>query len=186
MALGFIRAARAGAVDDSLRAVAASIAAAGGCVAGTVPRAGIAAGAHPCDRDLIDLQSGQTVKIHQALGAGSAGCRLDAGALEAIVQTVGQGMVAARPDLLIVNRFGKLEAMGRGFVPVIAAALDAGIAVLVGVNDLNLAAFTAFAEDTGHELPDDAAAILDWLATFTAAAGANLPPAPERISPPGP
>ena len=186
MALGFIRAVRAGAVDDCLRAVAASLAAAGGCVAGTVPRAGSAAGAHPCDRDLIDLQSGQTVKIHQALGAGSAGCRLDAGALEAIVQTVGQGMVAARPDLLIVNRFGKLEAMGRGFVPVIAAALDAGIAVLVGVNDLNLAAFTAFAEDTGHELPDDTAAILDWLATFTAAAGADLPPAPGRISPPGP
>lgn len=183
MALGFIRATRVGAVDDNLRAVATHLAARGATVAGTVPSAAAAAGAHPCDRELIDLQSGRAVQIHQALGTGSVGCRLDADALEAAVQVVRQGMAAARPDLLVVNRFGKLEAMGRGFVPVIVAALETGIPVLVGVNDLNRDAFAAFAEDTAQELPDDAKALLRWFATAALAAGPDWPvvPAPARV-----
>ena len=57
---------------------------------------------------------------------------------------------------------GKHEAEGRGFVPLIAEALARDIPVLLGVSDLNRAAFDAFAVGAATPLPADQAAILDW------------------------
>lgn len=57
------------------------------------------------------------------------------------------------PDVLIVNKFGKQEAEGEGFRPVIAAALAVGIPVLVGLNTLNAPAFRSFASGLAVELP---------------------------------
>lgn len=74
-------------------------------------------------------------------------------------------LTAGRLDgagLLIVNKFGKLEAAGRGFVPVIAEALDRGLPVLVGVNAQNLPAFLDFAGELARELPPDATAVCAW------------------------
>jgi hypothetical protein len=66
-------------------------------------------------------------------------------------------------DLLVINRFGKLEELGRGFCPVIAEALAHGVPVLVGVNDLNRAAFDVFAGGLAIELPDDVGPAVDWM-----------------------
>jgi hypothetical protein len=81
--------------------------------------------------DVRVLPNGPILRISQNLGSVSKGCRLDPAALEAAV-----GLVEARldpnVDLLIINKFGKHEADGRGFRTVIAAALDLEIPVLVG------------------------------------------------------
>jgi len=63
---------------------------------------------------------------------------------------------------VVVNKFGKQEGAGRGFVPVIAAALERGLPVLVGVNRLNLPAFEAFAGGLAEGLPADPALIASW------------------------
>ena len=60
-------------------------------------------------------------------------------------------MVAARltrtTDLLIINKFGKQEAAGRGFRDFIAAAMAEEIPVLIAVAPELVAAFTGFAGD---------------------------------------
>ncbi|MGB3316759.1 MAG: DUF2478 domain-containing protein [Albidovulum sp.] len=114
-----------------------------------------------CDMDLHILPGGPVINITQDLGANARGCRLDAGALENAVAAVSTRL-AAGADLLILNKFGKHEAEGRGFRPVIAEALERGLPVILGVNALNLAAFHDFAGDLGEVLPADPTPIVDW------------------------
>lgn len=83
--------------------------------------------------------------ITQRLGSGAQGCTLDPGALEHAVARVSQRLPGA--DLLIVNRFGKQEAAGRGFAPLIATALGQGTGVVISVPPAHLAAFNSFAGD---------------------------------------
>lgn len=81
--------------------------------------------------------------ISQDLGPGAGGCRLDPAALEQSVQQVAAAL--PRADVLFVNRFGRQEQAGRGFVPLIADALDAGKPVVIAVAQEKRAAFDAFA-----------------------------------------
>lgn len=67
-------------------------------------------------------------------------------------------------DLLIVNKFGKQEAAGRGFRSVIAAALEAGADVLVGVNAMNLGALAAFTGDAARAVAPDEESLMRWIA----------------------
>lgn len=65
-------------------------------------------------------------------------------------------------EVLIVNKFGKREAEGKGLVPVIAEALDMGLPVLIGVTGLNLAAFLPFAGEEVAALPSEPTLIANW------------------------
>lgn len=114
----------------------------------------------PCDMDVRVLPEGRILRISQALGQSARGCRLDPSALETAAGLVSASL-AEGADILIVNKFGKHEAEGRGFRPLIGQALAEGCAVLVGVNDRNLSGFLAFAE--GMEQPVAPEAALDWL-----------------------
>ncbi|OOY13760.1 hypothetical protein BMG00_08365 [Thioclava marina] len=116
---------------------------------------------HACDMDIQVLPDGPVLAISQALGGGSRGCRLDPAALEASVAAVSRSL-AGGADLLVVNKFGKMEAEGRGFRPVIAEAIFQGIPVLVGINGLNEAAFDAFTGGYGCRLPFSLKAIDEW------------------------
>jgi hypothetical protein len=68
-----------------------------------------------------------------------------------------------RPDILIVNKFGKHEAEGRGFASLIADVLEAGIPVLVGVNGLNRELFARYAGGLAEMLDPDIATVRSWL-----------------------
>jgi hypothetical protein len=113
-----------------------------------------------CDMDLLILPQGPVVRISEDRGDLARGCTLDPGALEQSVAEVQQRLSGS--DILIVNKFGKREAEGKGLVPVIGDAVDLGIPVLVGVNGLNLAAFLAFAGDEAVALPTDIASVIQW------------------------
>ncbi|WP_114964739.1 DUF2478 domain-containing protein [Alkalilacustris brevis] len=129
-------------------------------LAGTVQDNPVRADRAKCDMDVHVLPDGPVLRISEDRGAQARGCRLDAGALEAAVAATLNRLDAA--ELLIVNKFGKQEAEGRGFVPAIADALDRGLPVLVGVNPLNHAAFHRFAAGMVHDLPADPAVIVAW------------------------
>lgn len=161
MKLAYVSLNGRGATDACLADAVALMRAAGLALAGTVqtnpPREGRAV----CDMDLHVLPGGPVLRISQDLGAGARGCRLDSGALEEAVARSARRLV--RAEALVVNKFGKTEAEGRGFVPVIAEALERGLPVLVGVNALNLEAFLAFAGDLAMALPADPARVAAWV-----------------------
>jgi len=114
-----------------------------------------------CDMDVQVLPNGPTIRISQSLGRGAKGCRLDPSALEQAVALVSAGLDTA-PQLLVVNKFGKHEAEGRGFRPVIGEALMRGIPVLAGVNTLNHDAFIEFTQGMGQRLSAEPDALDNW------------------------
>lgn len=116
----------------------------------------------PCDMDVKVLPDGPVIRISQDLGAEAKGCRLDTAGLEAAVGHVEAGM-SAGADVLIVNKFGKHEAEGRGFRTVIGAALANDIPTVIGVNQLNFDAFLDFTGGLAEHLPADATVLESWI-----------------------
>lgn len=107
------------------------------------------------------LPDGARRNVSMDLGPGATGCRLDVAALEAAVMIVHERLPGAKG--LLVNKFGKQEAVGRGLVAAIVEACDRGLPVLVGVSPQWRDAFLSFAEGRAIELPADEACVLDWL-----------------------
>lgn len=130
-------------------------------LAGTVQRDVPRPGRSQCDMELVVLPKGPVFRINQDRGEAARGCRLDGGALEEAVVAVSAQMPQARA--LIVNKFGKLEAQGRGYVPLIADAVARDLPVLIGVNGLNLPDLLDFCGEMATTLAADAGQISDWL-----------------------
>lgn len=129
-------------------------------LAGTVRVRPADLGGHPCDMDLRVLPDGPEFRISQPLGPDAKGCRLDGGVIEAVAFTVEARLSSA--DLLIVNKFGKQEAQGRGLCPAISIAMEMEIPTLVGVNEMNAAEFHAFSDGIAEALPPELRAIHAW------------------------
>jgi nucleoside-triphosphatase THEP1 len=115
-----------------------------------------------CDMDVKVLPDGPMIRISQSLGPEARGCRLDPEGLESAV-----GHVASRleqgADVLIVNKFGKQEADGRGFREVIGEALASGIPVIVGVNGLNHERLMEFCGEFAERVDAEVEALLAWV-----------------------
>jgi nucleoside-triphosphatase THEP1 len=124
--------------------------------------------AGPCDMDVKVLPDGPAIRISQSLGREARGCRLDPAALERAVGLV-ETRLASGSDCLIVNKFGKHEAEGRGFRTAIAEALSADVPVLVGLNPLNAEAFHQFSGGLATELPPNVEDLVHWMFSVTAA-----------------
>lgn len=159
--LGYVVSQSAGQGDALLAGVATRLQALGWRLAGAVQMNVVFDPARPCHMDLQVLSGTEVVRISQDLGVGAAGCRLDAQSLEQAVGLVGAALRAA-PQMLIINKFGKQEADGRGFRPLIGEALQMGVPVLTSVSGANLAGFEGFAGDLGKALPPELAAVLKW------------------------
>jgi glycosyltransferase involved in cell wall biosynthesis len=108
------------------------------------------------------LPAGEVVGISQRLGAGASGCRLDPDGLERAVAAGLARLAAEGADVVIVNKFGKQEAEGRGFRTLIAEALAAGIPVLTSVAPEQSDAFARFAEGLAEPVPSQTEAALAW------------------------
>ncbi len=128
-------------------------------------------GRHPCDMLLLDLASGEVTAIAEQRGREARGCRLDVGLLTELGESVASSLCSEEPRLLVVNKFGKIEADGGGLRGAIAEAVGLGIPVLVGVPARNLDRWRAFAGPLAVELPVEVAAIADWLEAWGLSAG---------------
>lgn len=160
MKLAYTMAPGRGDTDLVLHALACSIIERGHRPVGTV-QINTESDAGPCDMDVKILPDGGTIRISQTLGHASRGCRLDPAALETAVGLV-EAELAKGADCLIVNKFGKHEAEGRGFRPVIADALARDIPVLVGINRLNQDAFIDFVDGIATELVPELTVLEEW------------------------
>lgn len=130
-----------------------------------------------CDMVLECLATGDRLKISEDRGPLARGCRLDADALsQSIVSTM--AAMQGRPDVLVINKFGKTEAEGGGFRPLVADALELGIPIMIAVPWRNIESWRLFAGDLAIEVaagslrPEDDASVLAAIGLHI---GSNLP-----------
>ncbi len=118
---------------------------------------------------LEDLASGVRFPISENRGAASAGCRLDATGLAAAGGALTAALAGAT-DLVIVNKFGRQEMLGQGLRQEIAAALMAGVPLVIAVRQDFLPAWRDFAGEEWCELPAEMGAIEAWALSLAHAA----------------
>jgi hypothetical protein len=152
-------------VDAAIRAFVAFARGEGARVAGFVQEDDPSS--QPRDVWLRDLETGARIPIMQDLGACASGCRLDAGAIAVAAERLGRAL-AGSPDLLVVNRFGKLECDGGGVLAELGEAAARGVPVVVCVPLRFREAWEAFAQDLYAPLAPDPAALMSWWADVAA------------------
>jgi Protein of unknown function (DUF2478) len=108
-----------------------------------------------------DITTGQSIRLDRPRGAGASACILDPDALMQAACML-RRIIEARPELIIVNRFGHAEADGGGLRPEIADAVCSGAAVLIAARSSYLDALEAFLGGPPTVLPPSAVAIADW------------------------
>ena len=108
-----------------------------------------------------DLLDGDEIQLSLDRGNEARGCHLDPDAFARIDAWV-ERAVLERVDLLVINKFGREEAHGRGLRPVIAEALIAEIPLVIGVSTQNLCDFVTFVRDSATRLRPDIEAITVW------------------------
>ncbi|MGV0820211.1 DUF2478 domain-containing protein [Martelella sp. AMO21009] len=167
--LGFIPFMQDDAADRVLEAVARWLVAKGYRVEGFVQHAEKDEGQCCGAVDLEDIATGQRWQIMQALGAHARGCRLDFNALSDAA-VFAEARIGMRPDLLILNRFGKGEEQGGGLRSVFEAAFVACVPILTSVKQPYLDGWLAFSGGLSKALPPDTDAVLQWCCDTTARA----------------
>jgi Protein of unknown function (DUF2478) len=92
------------------------------------------------------------------------GCRLDPGRLAGLATRLAAA-IEAGADLVIINRFGRSEAEGKGLIDLIPQALDADIPVLIAVPEQRFAAWIRFSEGMNVRLACRREALDRWWVT---------------------
>lgn len=115
-----------------------------------------------CDMAIEELYSGTVLQLSEDRGKEARGCRLDRSVL---TQAAGLLLRALeqRPDILVLNKFGKVEAEGEGLRDALAKAVELDVAIVVGVPFRNLDRWRIFAGDLAEECPVDSVQLQRWL-----------------------
>jgi molybdopterin molybdotransferase len=138
--------------DPVLAELADRLQARGVGIVGLVQRNPEVPGRTRCNMEVEILPNGERLLISEDRGTGASGCRLDPGLLLSALAHA-RALLDAGADLLILNRFGKLEAEGSGGRDLIAAAVAQAVPVVVAVPWRNIDAFRAFAGEFAFEIP---------------------------------
>ena len=114
---------------------------------------------------LVDLESEKCYPLFKNLGSGSDSCSLDHTSVAAASIALRQAL-DQRPDLAVANRFGALEAGGRGLVAEILDLISNGIPLITIVSNDYLVDWRAFTGHAGVELPPEMEALQNWFASI--------------------
>jgi hypothetical protein len=117
--------------------------------------------AHCAGLFLEDIGSGRRVPLFENRGAATRGCRLDPGGLAEAAGWL-QDAIARRVNVLVVNRFGRQEAEGRGLLDEIAGAVTANIPIVIAIEETFVPAWDAFVGEETTRLDADAGRIAAW------------------------
>jgi hypothetical protein len=99
--------------------------------------------------------------IFQDRGPGSTGCHLDSTGMSMAAEAV-QRDVARGCDLVVLSKFGKLEANGGGLRDAFSAAIGAGVPVLTSVSATFAEPWRRFAAPLFEVVSADAESIEAW------------------------
>lgn len=115
-----------------------------------------------CDMAVEELFSGTVLQLSEDRGKESSGCRLDRGIL---TQAAGLLLSALeeKPDIMVLNKFGKVEAEGEGLRDALAKAVELEVPIVVGVPFRNLDQWRIFAGDLAEECAVGSPHIRRWL-----------------------
>jgi nucleoside-triphosphatase THEP1 len=108
---------------------------------------------------LRDIASGKPYRIYLETLSPQTSCHLDAAGVASACRAVLEQI--SMSDLVVLNKFGKLEGMGEGLAPAFELAISAGKPVLTTVSERYLDAWRTFAPDTSF-LSADKAALQNW------------------------
>jgi nucleoside-triphosphatase THEP1 len=159
-------------VDEVLADVARVLKSSGVTVAGAIQWNEPVPDRRRCRMTLEDLASGRRILASEDRGPHARGCHLNGSALEEAA-VLAASSIEPGVDLVIINRFGKQEAEGRGFRQAIEAAILLERPVLVGVSETNRGSWETFTGSEAEYLPCSVEAVLSWCRNA-------LPPAPIR------
>jgi hypothetical protein len=115
---------------------------------------------------VVDLRTRRSFDIWQDRGPCARGCRLDEGGL-ADAEVALREAISDRVDLLVVNRFGRAESLGRGLRPIFEEALGSGISVLTAVRRPYDQEWTRFSRGMAVDLPLKLASIVDRAGAYS-------------------
>ena len=169
MNLGYLRASTGAAVDASIVETVARLEARAIQLAGVVPTglgrvdilpAGPGRSGEPARTDRLRVLPGQDIVSRDEDGTGHG---LSPETMERINEGIGRVLPGARG--LVLHRFTDLEARGWGFAPALAAAIDLGKPILVGLEDVMMDRFRELVGPVARALASPAEAA-HWLASF--------------------
>ena len=109
----------------------------------------------------LDLLTGREISICQPLGSGAMACKLDAGGLAEAAVAVARA-ISEEVDLLVINKFSKQEASGKGLRTEFAEAIMAGVPVLTAVPEKCLDDWRDFTGDIGTTLLCERQVVEGW------------------------
>lgn len=133
---------------------------------------------HPdarCRVVLENLDTGGRHDLTQNLGTGSQSCALDATALADASRVVREAL-AGDAQLVVISKFGALEAAGGGFRDEFTQVVSADMPLLTTVSRRLLGEWQAFAGELAQCLAPRGDAIVDWWEAL------QSPPAKARPS----
>lgn len=116
---------------------------------------------------VVNLATGARIKISQNLGPGSTACNLDPGGV-AEACAAAQASISSGADVVILSKFGKLEAAGGGLCDAFSAAAQAGIPVLTTLHPILREDWARFVGDLAQEIAPEAQALDVWWREMTA------------------
>ena len=100
----------------------------------------------PCSAGFLhDIVSGKEYSVHLDAPPAGASCHLDAAGMEEACAALLGEIPSA--DIVVLSKFGKLEAAGGGLRPAFDIAAQAGKPLLTTVSPRHVAAWAAFAPD---------------------------------------
>ena len=158
--------------DALLADFAHRLAASGVAVAGLVQINGVNASCETQDMELEDLDTGRRINICQDLGSGSVGaCRLDPTGLAAAAGAL-RAAIDKPLDLVVINKFGRMEADGGGLAGEIGQVVAAEQPLVIGVPQRFLDAWNAFAGGLDVKVACQRSAVDAWWQSVEASAPA--------------
>jgi nucleoside-triphosphatase THEP1 len=132
-----------------------------------------------CAAQLQNIENGEYHRITRALSSQSNGWNIDIEAIEKMAHRLADSL-NSNLDLVIVNRFGRLESDGGGFCCVIQRALELEIPLLTVVNPLWQQSWHDYTDGLVITLPANRASVLEWCYSSIECSAQRKPPIVQR------
>lgn len=115
-----------------------------------------------CDMAVEELYSRTIFQLSEDRGPAAKGCRLDHTRLTEAAGLLNEAL-GKNIDLVVLNKFGKVEAEGGGLRDALGRAVALGLPLMVGVPYRNLDQWRNFAGGMADECEASQPAVLRWL-----------------------